>query len=89
MKRLALLAFLALSSSSAVAQTAGDARLNAPAPGHRLYSPRPGTETHLVDRSGRIVHTWNSNYVVGVTAETILRQVRSSVLTVPPAPRED
>jgi len=36
-----------------------------PSPGHRLYSPRPGTSTHLVDSAGKIVHTWPSNYVVG------------------------
>lgn len=38
-----------------------------PAPGHRLFSPRPGKDTHLVDRNGAFVHTWTSNYVVGVS----------------------
>lgn len=33
--------------------------------GHRLYSPRPGTDTYLVDNQGVIVHTWPSAYTVG------------------------
>lgn len=67
MKWIAPVALLALSplAATAGAQTLGDAR--DVAPGHRLYSPRPGTDTNLVDRNGTIVHTWTSNYVVGVS----------------------
>ncbi len=47
---------------------AAAAAAQAVAPGHRLYSPRPGTDTHLVDNEGAIVHTWPSAYAVGLSA---------------------
>ena len=49
-----------------VLATAASAQVSSPAPGHRLYSPRPGGATNLVDKTGTIVHTWDNAYTVGI-----------------------
>jgi hypothetical protein len=55
------LALALLVGDAADAQTPG----LVPSRGHRLYSPRPGFQTHLVDNAGKIVHTWASTFGVG------------------------
>jgi len=46
---------------------AASASAQSVATGHRLYSPRSGTDTFLLDRTGTTVHTWASAYKAGNT----------------------
>src|SRR5512146_3211258 len=38
-----------------------------PAEGYVLFSPLLATTTYLVDRSGRVVHTWESRFAPGAS----------------------
>jgi hypothetical protein len=52
-------------------------------PGHRLFGPLNGTDTHLVDVAGTIVHTWPSTYLPGAGVYllddgTLLRTIKTA-----------
>ena len=64
--RTKLLATLLLSIAPASLAAA-----QSPSPGHRLFSPRPGTDTFLVDDQGEIVHSWPSAHSAGLSVRLL------------------
>lgn len=61
--RLALLA-----GALALGVTSDPSHAQGVASGHRLYAPQSSTTTFLVDRQGTTVHSWPSNFQVGISA---------------------
>lgn len=41
------------------------------APGYVLFAPLLSGTTYLIDRSGRVVHTWESDFAPGVSAHLL------------------
>lgn len=68
-----------LAYSSASGQTPGVS------PGFRLLGPGTGTDTHLVDTNGAIVHTWPGSHLPGAAAYllqdgALLRSIKTGTL---------
>ena len=62
MRSLEAVEFLALSTLTTVLLAGPAIAGDELAPGMRLISPKPGTDTFLVDNTGAVVHTWPSGF---------------------------